>query len=117
MKDITVLESLDTTDSAILFMLDEAHKTAYKSKVFTKETIEEILEDANNYSALVIIVENHTIVKINDFKNCTQSNAWGACMPYGEGYIRKGTLVKQQDYVNNIIGLPDKQLRTAFFYK
>lgn len=51
--------------------------------------ITEALKDAQGKTC-IIVVENHTIVKFSDLKKCSQLNSWGACMPYGEGYIQMG---------------------------
>jgi len=64
----------------------------------------------------VVTVGFHTIVKVSDFENCIQSGFWGVCMPYAEGYIQKGSLAPQKDYLNNIIGKPDAQERMMFLF-
>ena len=61
-------------------------------------------------------MENHTIVKFSDLKKCSQLNSWGACMPYGEGYISNGGLKGINDYIYNIIGKPDAQKRVMFVF-
>ena len=38
-------------------------------------------------------------------------------MPYAEGYIQKGKLIPQSDYINNIIGRPDLQQRVMFLFQ
>ena len=63
-----------------------------------------------------IISGNHTIITVIDYDNCKQSASWGACMPFTEGYIKKGKLEHQEDYMNNIVGLPDSQKRTAYLF-
>lgn len=83
----------------------------------TKENIGEVLEEAKSYKHLVIITGTHTIVKITDLEDCKQSGSWGTCMPKGEGYISKaGALSYYDDYLNNIIGIPGSQTRTAYFF-
>ena len=82
----------------------------------TSSNIKGILSSSANYKTCVIIVEDHTIVKITDYENCKQSGSWGACMPIVEGYIKRGALELQEDYLNNIIGLPDSKKRTAYLF-
>ena len=81
-----------------------------------KENIKSFLERAKNYKHCVIIVGDHTIVKVEDLDDCKQSGSWGSCMPMGEGYIRKGEWVSQKDYINNIIGLPDARERIGYLF-
>lgn len=83
----------------------------------TKNNIKDVLNKAKNYQSLIITTDNHTIVKITDLSNCKQSGSWGVCMPYGTGYIKKGKLQPQKDYINNIIGLPDSRVRKAYLFK
>ena len=82
-----------------------------------KNNIETVLTEAKTYKNCVIITGNHTIVKILDFDDCKQSSSWGYCMPTAEGYIKKGELVSQEDYINNIIGRPDAQKRTVYLFE
>lgn len=93
-----------------------AEKQANQKINFGKNNIKSVLKQAKEYSGFFIIVENHTIVKIDDLDNCNPSGSWNACMPFGEGYIKKGKLVQREDYINNIIGLPDSQQRTAYLF-
>lgn len=93
-----------------------ADKQADQKIKFGKSNIKSVLKQAREYSGFFIIVENHTIVKIDDLDNCNASGSWNACMPFGEGYIKKGSLVQSEDYINNIIGLPDAQKRTAYLF-
>ena len=37
-------------------------------------------------------------------------------MPTVEGYIKKGKLNYKKDFMNNVIGIPDKQERVAYFF-
>ncbi|UTW61578.1 hypothetical protein KFE98_16395 [bacterium SCSIO 12741] len=95
-------------------MADDA---SFKSKDLDKDNVMEILSEARAYTHVVIIVEDHTLVRIVELKDCKQSGSWGACMPKAEGYIKKGDLVYQNDYINNIIGRPDDQKRTVYMFK
>ncbi len=95
-----------------------ADSLADQSMQLTKDNIGEALKEAANYANTIIIVHPHTIVRITDLNDCRQSGAWKTCMPMGKGYIQKqGTLHEKQDYINNIIGVPDGQSRTIYFFK
>ena len=84
--------------------------------VDTKTNMKEVLKRAEAYAYCVLVTEDHTLVKFSDTKDCKSSGSWGVCMPMGEGYIKKGDLEFQKDYINNIIGLPDDQKRMAYFF-
>ena len=94
-----------------------AKEKASKSLILTKENMEESLASAAKFKHCVITVGTHTIVKITDLENCIHSGSWGTCMPYGEGYIQKGSLLPYKDYINNIIGMPDSQKRMMFLFE
>jgi len=111
------VNSLKQIKKPIKTFLIQAEKTAEKSLSFSKENIQEILNEAVNYNGFVIVVENHTIIKIDDVKNCKTSGSWGTCMPFAKGFIKKGELQYQEDYCNFIIGTPNAQKRTAYFFK
>lgn len=83
----------------------------------SKDNIQDVLSTSKNYKSCIIIVEDHTIVKIANNEDCKQSGSWGACMPLVEGYIKRGDLDPQNDYMNNVIGLPDSKKRTAYLFK
>lgn len=94
-----------------------AEKKADRKIKFGKNNIQSLLNEARDYSEFLIIVENHTVVKIDDLDNCNPSRSWNACMPFGEGYIKKGELIAKEDYINNLIGTPDGQERIAYLFK
>ncbi|MEL0644381.1 hypothetical protein V6251_08305 [Olleya sp. Ti.3.14] len=81
----------------------------------TNDNLNTSLNLAKKHTYAVITVEDHTIIKLN-LKDCKPSNAWDACMPKAEGYIKKGDLIYQNDYCNNIIGLPDNQERILYLF-
>ena len=118
LNDISSLE--DNTAKGVNPIADfiaEAKQTADKSDHLTKDNINDLLVEAKDYSHCVITTGDHTIVKVTDLADCKKSGSWGACMPHVEGYIKKGDLVKQADYMNNIIGRPDNQERMLFLFK
>lgn len=111
------LSSIKNLDEPIRAYLKGAEKTANFKNKFTKSNAEEMLSKAREYSDAVIVVEDHTVVKVTNLADCQESLSWGACMPMGEGFIKKnGKLIEQKDYINNIIGLPDNSKRTIFFF-
>ena len=112
-KDIPALSTENIT--TIGDLAAAAQKNASKTIELTKENMAQSLKDAEGKTC-IIIVENHTIVRFSDVKKCRQSGAWGACMPYGEGYIKSGAFTSTNDYINNIIGIPDTQKRTLFVF-
>lgn len=93
-----------------------AAKQAKKTIRITKENIVAALEEAKNYAHCVITVGIHTIAVVSDPDRTTTSGAWGTQIPYGVGYISKGTLERREDYLNNIIGIPDNQERTMYLF-
>ena len=93
-----------------------AEANADDSILITKINIESSLIKAAEFSHAIMVVGNHTVIKITDLKDCKQSASWGACMPKAEGYIKNGKLQHQKDYANNIIGLPDNQKRTLYLF-
>lgn len=93
-----------------------AKKHAAKTISLTKENAAASFNEAKQFKYGILVVGGHTFVKIEDFTKCYTSGSWGACMPYGKGYIKKGALVAQNDYINNIIGRPDAQVRTLYLF-
>ncbi|MCE7992418.1 MAG: hypothetical protein HEP71_10570 [Roseivirga sp.] len=116
LADTKSLESVGPANPIILFT-NLAPEVAAEQKELTSDNVQEILAEAKSFKHLVIIIGNHTIVKVTDLEDCRQSGSWGTCMPMGEGYIRRqGALEFQQDYLNNIIGIPGSQTRTVYFF-
>ena len=115
LQDIASL--VDVTSKTPIADFEEAAKaTANKILELDKHNVESVFSEAKTYKNCVIITGNHTIIKIVNFDDCKQSSSWGYCMPLGEGYIKKGDLVSQEDYINNIIGRPDSQKRTVYLF-
>ena len=92
-----------------------AEEIAEDKIILSEKNIKIVLIKSKEFSNCVIITGNHTIVKIISFDNCQQSGSWKACMPAVEGYIKKGKLNYKKDFMNNVIGIPDKQERVAYF--
>lgn len=94
-----------------------ADPIAEKSMELTKETIVLALEEMSKYKYAIILVGMHSLIKITDPGNCKQSGSWGVCIPFGAGLIQqKGVLSQQEDYINNLIGIPDNQTRMLYFF-
>ena len=117
LKSIPAAAAEKISANALVATVDAiAKKTAAKTISLTKENIAYALAEAKQFKFGIIVVGEHTFVKISDFGKCNASGSWGACMPDGEGYIKKGALVSQQGYINNIIGRPDAQVRTLYLF-
>ena len=93
-----------------------AKTEATKTISLSKSTIKSALETAKSYKQCFVVVGVHTVVKIEDLNECKPSGSWGACMPKAKGYIKKGALNYESDYINNIIGRPDNQKRTMYLF-
>jgi predicted DNA-binding protein (UPF0251 family) len=115
LKQVKSFEAIDSK-TPISYFEGLAQQSANEKMDLSEGNIQDILNAAKNYKHCVIIVEDHTIVKIVSLEDCKQSGSWGACMPIAEGYIKKGELDYHEDYINNIIGLPDSQKRTAYLF-
>ncbi|MBI9034878.1 MAG: hypothetical protein JEZ03_10450 [Bacteroidales bacterium] len=117
LKEIISLEGQTIDKQLPLVSIGELAKVkASKFVELTKDNIAEQFVTAKAYQHSFIIVGNHTIAKITDFSNCSRSGVWGVCMPYGNGYVQKGTMIKKQGYLNSIIGVPDQQSRVLFMF-
>ena len=115
LSDVKSLE-IDTNTNSIVAFKELAEEIADNKMVISKKNIKKVLIKSKDYSNCVIVTGNHTIVKIISFDNCQQSGSWEACMPFVEGYIKKGKLNYKKDYMNNVIGTPDGQQRVAYFF-
>ena len=110
------ISSLEDVADPIKTFIDGAEKVATKKENFTLDNADDLIDEARAYAYTVIVVEDHTVVILRDIDDCQESLAWDTCMPKAEGYINKGELVYQDDYINNIIGLPDEKKRTIYFF-
>ncbi|MFB0925886.1 MAG: hypothetical protein QMB65_11525 [Vicingaceae bacterium] len=115
---LTEISSLENIEGENPISLFEANAKIEANEIIdiSKDNISEFLIKAKTFKHCVIISGNHTIITVIDYDNCKQSASWGACMPFTEGYIKKGKLEHQEDYMNNIVGLPDSQKRTAYLF-
>lgn len=101
----------------IISINEIAKSKAEKSIDLNSESIGKALVEAKNYKHCLISVNGHTLVKVLSFKNTSPSGAWHAAMPLCKGYIQKsGVLHEKKDYLKNIIGRPDSQIRTMYLF-
>ncbi|MBS2097396.1 hypothetical protein [Carboxylicivirga linearis] len=83
--------------------------------ILNKENATSVFDLAKNYNYCIISVERHTVVLVDGWNDCIQSGSWNYCMPKGKGFIqRSGEMTEKEDYINNIIGMPNSQRRTVF---
>lgn len=91
---------------------------ADKTITIDKENIQAALTEAKSYTKNIVIVGKHTIAIVEDLADCKSSGSWGACMPMSKALTQKsGSLSEKSDYINNLIGIPDTQIRTMYFFK
>ncbi len=103
-------------DSPIASINKLAFDKAEKTIALTKENIKTSLQEAKNYKNCIVTVGVHTIVLITDKNKTIMSGSWGCRVPYGQGFVQKGTFNFKEDYINNIIGVPDSQRRIMFLF-
>ena len=120
-KDLTegVIEinSSDLNENSPISSINKlAYEQASESIILTKENIKEALNKARSYKNIIITVGVHSIVVVNDINKTKMSGSWGCKMPWGKGYIQKGIMNFKEDYINNIIGIPDAQRRMMFLF-
>jgi hypothetical protein len=116
LNNVKALKSIEGQNPITAFQ-DSIERIANTVISVKKSNMVSLLMMAKDYNHCVIIVEDHTIVILKDLDDCQPSGSWGTCMPLGEGYIKKGKLLYKSDYINNIIGLPDSQVRKAYLIK
>jgi len=83
----------------------------------THKNIKLALSEAKRFKHCLIIVENHTLIRIVDYEDCSPSNCWATCMPLSKAYIQKaGLLNEKNDYLKNVLGCPDSQKRMIYLF-
>lgn len=85
--------------------------------VLSKDNASEVFANTSDYKHCLVFTGSHTIVKVTDFNKRIASGSWQCKMPFGVGYIQRGDMTTKEDYINNIIGVPDAQKRVVFFFK
>lgn len=109
-------DSLKESRQPIKAIAALAKRDAEKIINLQPANIAQALEEAKSYAEAIIIVGNHTVVKITDFNDCKKSSSWKTNMPYGKGYVQNKGLNKCADYLNQLIGQPDKQPRVLYLF-
>lgn len=115
LKNVKSLEEIEEGNPIEAFS-EQAKEIADVTFSLEKGGAQDLFETAKGYLHCVIVVEDHTIVKIEDFDDCKQSGSWATCMPMGKGYVKRGDLNSEKDYINNIIGTPDDKERTVYLF-
>lgn len=114
-NDFSGIEKIQDKNPIAIFRQD-ADKKADRIVDLYKENINELMYFAKKYKHCFVVVGDHTIVQITGTEDCLESRSWGTCMPMVKGYIKKGDLQRKEDYLNNIIGIPDSQERKAYLF-
>lgn len=109
-------ESLTKVKDPINAFKAGAESIADEAFDLDSENAKLMMTKVHDYPKTVIVVEDHTIVLTTNQDECLESASWKACMPFSRGFIKKGNLVFQEDFANNIIGTPDNQKRTIYFF-
>lgn len=110
-------ENLSKTES-ISLIATKLESKADKIILIKKSNIAEALSEAQKFSKVFIVIEKHTLIKISDLNNCQKSTSWGTGMPKGIGFVKKsGIYEKENDYINNLLGKPDNQVRKMYLFK
>jgi hypothetical protein len=81
-----------------------------------KNNVSSVMKEAKKYKSCIISVDRHTIVLVTSWENSSKSGSWNYYLPYGIGFIQRENLAKKEDFVKNIIGIPDSQRRTVFLF-
>jgi len=118
LSDIINVDAKQLNNQQPIISINEIAK-AKAEKVITinRETIGSALLEAKNYKYCLISVDAHTLVRVISFKDISPSGAWRAAMPLCKGYIqRSGVLHEKKDYLKNLIGRPDSQVRTMYLF-
>lgn len=115
LNDISTIEQVDSVNPILLFKR-LAKQDAKMILSISADNMDMILREAKAFRHCIITTGDHTLIKITDLENCQQSGSWKVCMPYAKGYIKKQTYTYQEDFVNNLIGIPDDQERKAFLF-
>ncbi len=116
-SDVIKVEPGDLNEQSPISSINKlVFAQAEKTISLTKENIEKSIQEAKSYKSCIITVGIHTIVLVSDINNTTFSGSWDCRMPYGKGYVQKGAMNFKEDYINNIIGVPDSQRRMMFLF-
>jgi len=109
-------ETLDQ-QQPIITINEIAQAKADKAIEITRESIGRSLLEAKNFKYCLISIDGHTLIRVLNFKDNSPSGAWRTAMPFCKGYIqRSGVLYEKKDYLKNLIGRPDSQVRMMYLF-
>lgn len=108
---------LNVEGNPVEALIQDAQANAERALTFYVGNAERALSVAKGFEYAVVVIGNHTVVKIVSYDDCLESGSWGICMPLAEGYIRRrGNMEPVGDYMNNIVGTPDDQNRKIYLF-
>ncbi|WP_010663594.1 hypothetical protein [Marinilabilia salmonicolor] len=117
LEGIINFQEVEVNDHNPIISISElAAQQSDETIILTGANVSETFDKAMDYNHALIVVGIHTAVLVTDWKDCTPSGAWDACMPMGEGYVKRTALEKESGYINNIIGIPDNQERKVYLF-
>ncbi|MGZ2368922.1 hypothetical protein ACXR6G_03975 [Ancylomarina sp. YFZ004] len=118
LSDIITVDAKQINSQQPIISINEiAQIKAEKAITINRESIGSALIEAKNYKYCLISVDAHTLVRVISFKDSSPSGAWRASMPLCKGYIQKsGVLHEKKDYLKNLIGRPDSQIRIMYLF-
>ena len=117
-SDVIAIDAKTLNQQLPIISINEiAQEKADKAIEINRESISKSLLEAKNYKHCLISVDGHTIVRVISFTDSSPSGAWRASMPLCKGYVQKsGVLYEKKDYLKNLIGRPDSQVRMMYLF-
>ena len=118
LTDIIKIDGKELNQQQPIISINEIAKSkAEKAIEINSESIGKALLEAKNYKHCLISVDEHTLIRVVSFEDSSPSGAWRAAMPLCKGYIQKsGVLHEKKDYLKNLIGRPDSQIRIMYLF-
>ena len=118
LTDIIKIDGTKINKQQPIISINEiAQAKAEKAIAINSESIGSALLEAKSYKYCLISVDAHTLLRVISFKDSSPSGAWRTAMPLCKGYIQKsGVLHEKKDYLKNLIGRPDSQIRTMYLF-
>jgi len=118
LSDIIKVDAMKLNKQQPIISINQiAQEKAEKAITINRESIGSALLEAKNYKYCLISVDSHTLLRVISFKDNSPSGAWRTAMPLCKGYIqRSGVLHEKKDYLKNLIGRPDSQIRTMYLF-
>lgn len=118
LTDIIQLDESKLNEQQPIISINEIAKSkAEKTIEINSENIGKALLEAKSYKHCLISVNKHTLIRVISFTDNSPSGAWRTVMPLCKGYIQKsGILYEKKDYLKNLIGRPDSQIRMMYLF-